>query len=1473
MHESERHWLDSQIDDIASSTFVSVDTISVLHRPILFSRWSSRRLVSSCMDELASFMEQRLIQFQEEELDVKLVVFDEFVENCLRLDRILRQPVGHALLIGAAGVGKTVISRFVSWINGFSIFQIKAHTKYSEKDFQEDLRSVMKRCGCFGERVSFIIDESNILAPSFLELMNALLASGSIPGLFAGEELSKLLQSCRESVVLKCVSSATDTELLASFHDSVRRHLHVIFTMNPATSEFSGRSASSPALFNRCVINWMGNWSLKSFQQVCYQFVKQVDTSVCKAESIDDNHFKANVAHALVSNYFFACESAAMLGGIVHFSPRQFLDLISHFGKLFNEKRDQVDARQLRLNSGLARLVETETAVAVLQGQLRQKNDDLGRQISDAEKTLADMVSRQQEAEVQRLGVEQLANEVKEKQAATELRKTSVESRLAEVEPAVADAAAAVRSIKKAQLDELRVMSSPPAAVKMSLEAICTLIYGAKSPSWDDIRKYIRRDDFISGILDFDVKELLKKDPKRLKAMRPYFDDASFNFETVNRSSKACGPLVKWMVSQVMFAEVLEQVEPLRVELLRLNEDITLLHHQKEAALLELQQLQVSIVSYKEAYARLISSVQSTKAEIASVTDKLERSTQLIFNLAVERDRWYLQHESFAAEQRSLIGDAALCACFCVFSGCFDQEQRAGLLLSWIACIERVGIVVSPTIQPHKDIVSAQMRLKWTQQGLPADLLCAENACILQHALRPPLVIDPSDIAGLYIKTSVKTRGAGSLVTTSFSDVAFLRQLENCLRFGTPIIVSDVISVDPIILPLLNREFRKAGGRCLVQLGSSEVDCSPAFYLIMVSHASSPAVGPDICSRITLVNFTITQHVLESQLRTIILKHQRPDVDLQLQQLDSLKSECGAHLQQLEDSVLCTLSECTGSLLDNDTVVAALHNLKLQSSSIVDRLAGAESTHAAASATSAAITPLAHATSCLYFELQQLRLLRSHYVLSLQNFTSTVRKVLLDQPKDLSNEAIRSQALAVFNAVASDVLLWVLQDDRVVACVIIARLYSSFIGHPLPEDELVFLMSPLPSIAAEDAALTEICGLPAAAAIQCLSKLRRCTGLQPHITSNAAVWASFISASSACAASDCSTAAVLSGALTEWMPPALPRHTQLWLSVLVARCFNHRATLSSLRQWLFALFGNTMLDRETPDLCTLVTPDPHTPLLLLSSSGFDLSARVAAAAAASAAALSLTATQSSQPPPALRAFVLGSSDDAGAAASLDKAINAAAAAGSWIMISNVHMASAAVVALQKKISGLKLHTAFRLILTAEASHAHAIHQATYERCRVIVFEASRCLRDNLLGALARIEPLCHPQPVERARVLMLVAWVHAVIVTRLHYLPEGWSKVYEFNETDLCSAARVACSWIDRAFAEGAIREHLPLGALDWNAVAFLIGETVHGPIRMCHVTRHIFVCRCTVAGSTTMLTLQRSQLWFANCCSAAFVF
>ena len=39
----------------------------------------------------------------------------------------------------------------------------------------------MTRAGCKGETVCFIFDESNVLSSGFLELMNALLASGEVP--------------------------------------------------------------------------------------------------------------------------------------------------------------------------------------------------------------------------------------------------------------------------------------------------------------------------------------------------------------------------------------------------------------------------------------------------------------------------------------------------------------------------------------------------------------------------------------------------------------------------------------------------------------------------------------------------------------------------------------------------------------------------------------------------------------------------------------------------------------------------------------------------------------------------------------------------------------------------------------------------------------------------------------------------------------------------------------------------------------------------------------------------------------------------------------------------------------------------------------------------------------------------------------------------------------------------------------------
>lgn len=68
----------------------------------------------------------------------------------------------------------------------FNMNNFKVHNKYTSEDFDEDLRAVLRRSGCKNEKITFILDESNVLESGFLERMNTLLANGEVPGLFEG---------------------------------------------------------------------------------------------------------------------------------------------------------------------------------------------------------------------------------------------------------------------------------------------------------------------------------------------------------------------------------------------------------------------------------------------------------------------------------------------------------------------------------------------------------------------------------------------------------------------------------------------------------------------------------------------------------------------------------------------------------------------------------------------------------------------------------------------------------------------------------------------------------------------------------------------------------------------------------------------------------------------------------------------------------------------------------------------------------------------------------------------------------------------------------------------------------------------------------------------------------------------------------------------------------------------------------------
>ena len=95
------------------------------------------------------------------------------------------------------------------------------HRKYTGDDFDEDLRIVLRRSGCKGEKICFIMDEGNVLDASFLERMNTLLANGEVPGLFEGDEYTTLMTQIKEGAVREGLMLDSNEELYKWFTHQV----------------------------------------------------------------------------------------------------------------------------------------------------------------------------------------------------------------------------------------------------------------------------------------------------------------------------------------------------------------------------------------------------------------------------------------------------------------------------------------------------------------------------------------------------------------------------------------------------------------------------------------------------------------------------------------------------------------------------------------------------------------------------------------------------------------------------------------------------------------------------------------------------------------------------------------------------------------------------------------------------------------------------------------------------------------------------------------------------------------------------------------------------------------------------------------------------------------------------------------------------------------------------------------------------
>ncbi|CRG93244.1 dynein heavy chain, putative [Plasmodium gallinaceum] len=1473
IYKKEKKQTDKMIDDIFKYSFPDI-TDNDLQRPILFSCYMQNQYTEIDKNDLKELIQGKLKIFNEEEINVQLVLFDEVLDHITRIDRVLRLPLGHLLLVGASGAGKTILSRFVSWINGLSVFQIRAGRNYSTESFEADLRYIMKRAGIKEEKITFIFDESNVLGPAFLERMNALLASGEVPGLFEGDNYTALINECKAAYGSKV--GLDESDIFKKFTKQVQQNLHIVFTMNPANPDFSNRQATSPALFNRCVIDWFGDWSYSALLQVASEFIFNLDlpNKAFYMEYIEDAHIKGKIQYKDNKSYFLSKaiveihNSVGKINNILmkkgnkynYMTPRDFLDFIKHFLKIIDEKKEEVTDQKKHLNSGLNKLKDTEEQVAELRNSLAIKQKTLAEKDFEAEEKMKLMIEQQAETEDKKKKAEILAKKLDEQFIIIEQRKEVVRKELSEVEPKFRDAEEAVKNIPKKNFDELRAMANPPILVRNAIEAVAILIIneGDKSVTWEDARKVMKGQDFINKVLYLDKKTVK---PQTSAQIKKRINNSDWDVERINKASRAAGPLAKWVESVITFLNILETVKPLENEIEKLQEETRIAEDQYIEQKEIIAELEKKLLQYKNDYAQLISQVQNIKQEMEKVENKIKRSINLIENLKSEKERWSETFINLEAASETFIGDCLIAAAFCAYIGFFEHYERQKLKKTWGEIIKFHHIKHRYDLSFIEFLSRPSERLQWIAHRLPSDELSMENAIIINRYIRYPMIIDPSDQATNFLLNQYADK---KILKTSFSDKNFIKNLESALRFGSTLLVTDVEKIDAILNSVLNQETHKQGGRLLITIGDSEIDFSPSFNLFLTSRDAHFQFTPDLCSRVTFVNFTLTPSSLQNQCLNMILKNERPDIDKKRCDLLKLQGEYKVKIRELEESLLLELSNVKGNILDDDNVISTMEKLKVQAAEASKEVSIAEEVMAEIENVSNQYLSLAQGSARIYFVLQHLCNINFLYQYDLNFFFNIMKDALNDKDllskvkKNDYKERLNILEHLIFSLTYDRVARGLLQEDRYVLGLQLC--YIKSIIDPninIDQSHIHFLLKDHSSnnqIDDVNDKKIERSMLPEYSDEQIntlnnLIKHKSFYNLKKCIENNKNEWinllhstepehliSSIINYKNLNSDNNNDSGVELLSKVhdTNFATNFKSNGSSLFdnkntrYENNISECLKESLIIKAVRpdklDKCFNKIINIILGKDFLWLPELSTNDlekyvkentnGNIPIVLISSPGFDPSNKV---------------QQLSEKCNVLLSSIAMGSEEGYISA--EKIISSAQKNGGWVLLKNAHLSPKWLQQLEKNIHKASANSNFRLFLTMEINPK--VPQNLMRISLTFMFEPPVGIKSSILRTFSLFlenRDLNHPK-IARLRVYFIVSFLHAIILERRRYTPIGWTKKYEFSDSDLMCALNVVDSWLDKSTTKigNNFSEHIDPSNIPWDAIKKLLNEAIYG--------------------------------------------
>jgi dynein heavy chain 2 len=757
--------------------------------------------------------------------------------------------------------------------------------------------------------------------------------------------------------------------------------------------------------------------------------------------------------------------------------------------------------------------------------------------------------------------------------------------------------------------------------------------------------------------------------------------------------------------------------------------------------------------------------------------------------------------------------------------------------------------------------------LLWKTEGLPSDELSQQNAIVILHnKQRPPFVIDPSSAASAWLQrrlaafaaatlerkkggSSRRNRDApeqqqsgaggdfGALEVVPTQHPRFINQVEMALRFGKTLVVTEVDGLEPVLFPIVRRDVVRQGSRLQIFFGDKFVDFHEDFRLFFTTRNPSPSLPPGAEALLTMVNFTVTRSGLEGQLLGAALQHERPELEQQKSELLQQEESFRLQLVKLEDSLLQDLAASEGNLLENVKLIETLTNTKVKAAEIEEALAQASISSRDLDEQREVYRPLAGLGSKIFFLVQQLSRINHMYQFSLGAFVGEFRGTLrstrsnvVDAGEGGDGDAPRGGGVAsrlkdLVPALEHRILYFVgralFKNDRM--------MWALHLMHGLREDlfqpPLLWrsFVGELVTAEGESSSSSSSSNFPGSDWVQRerRSALARLCQASPQLVNeldlgNERKWSKWANEREPelCFPSIGTSRTGTSALFTRLLLVQALRPDRLPVAVQISVRDELSVTTILPPPLSMARLEEDELSKQAENGGGIA------PVLIITGAGADPSKELSELAADKVGAG--------------RYFELAMGG--GQEETALKMIREAAMRGNWLCLKNLHLVTAWLPHLEKALNAmtdaskldptnaagggaegggemrrrggkrrkekLVIHRDFRLFLSAE-EHG-SFNTSLLQQSLKVTYEAPPGIKKNMQRTYdAWEDAFIAKGSSDRAQILFMLAFMNAVILERRTYVPQGWTKFYEFSLADLRAGAGVIDAAIEGAEAAG----------------------------------------------------------------------